>query len=339
MRRRCPVFRVIPAAPPPSLALRVSISSCPSPSRPSARRSVPGSPACLERSAFRICNFRSFRDLHSSRSLPAFRVAAGLGVLHDQRRAGSGAGAGGNSLGARRNDRARHAASRRSDESVQRDHGRQAESGGRERPAARVRAARAVERRLRDRSGDVHGRRQVQGRPQPAARRAVVGPAHAVGGEQRREHDQGQPDAGRSQNRQTRQADPRRRSVQHVLLARRQVRDHRGRGAEATRLSRPGDDEAAVLARRPAVRRHQPRRLLDRRQVRDLHVRIRRHRGQDRPREPQGAGIHAGDPARPPDQDRQGTRRRSTRRSARPGRACRRTSAPHRMASSSTSPT
>ena len=46
----------------------------------------------------------------------------------------------------------------------------------------------AVERRLRDRSGDVQGRRQVQGRPQSAARRAVVGPAHAVGREQRREH-------------------------------------------------------------------------------------------------------------------------------------------------------
>ena len=61
-------------------------------------------------------------------------------------------------------------------------------AGGRRRPAARLRAAPPVERRLRDRSGDAQGRRQVQGRPQSAARRAVVGPAHAVGRQQRREH-------------------------------------------------------------------------------------------------------------------------------------------------------
>ena len=140
-----------------------------------------------------------FVTLHCSCSLPASRVAACPCVLDDQRRAGSGASAGGSSRCAGRIDRARHAAGRRSGESVQRDHRRQDESRARERPAARVRAARPVERRLRDRPGDVHGRRQVQGRPQPAARRAVVGPAHAVGGEQRREHDQGQPDAGRSQ--------------------------------------------------------------------------------------------------------------------------------------------
>ena len=56
-------------------------------------------------------------------------------------------------------------------------------------PAARVRPAREVERRLRHRSGDAQGRRQVQGRHQSAARRAVVGPAHAVGRQQcRRPH-------------------------------------------------------------------------------------------------------------------------------------------------------
>ena len=51
----------------------------------------------------------------------------------------------------------------------------------------------------------------------------------------------------------------------------------------------------------PQLRRHQPRRLLDRRPLRDLHLRIRGHRRQDRPRRPQGAGLHAGDPARPAD--------------------------------------
>ncbi len=45
---------------------------------------------------------------------------------------------------------------------------------------------------------------QVQGGPQPAARGAVVGPAHAVGREQRGEHDQGQRDARRSEDRQGR---------------------------------------------------------------------------------------------------------------------------------------
>ena len=59
----------------------------------------------------------------------------------------------------------------------------------------------------------------------------------------------------------------------------------------------------------PRCAGHQSRRLLDRRHVRDLHVRIRGHRRQDRPRQPQGAGLHAGDPARPADQDRQGAGR------------------------------
>ena len=41
-----------------------------------------------------------------------------------------------------------------------------------------------------------------------------------------------------------------------------------------------------------ALRRHQPRRLLDRRPLRDLHLRVRRHRRQDRPGRAQGAGLH-----------------------------------------------
>ena len=59
----------------------------------------------------------------------------------------------------------------------------------------------------------------------------------------------------------------------------------------------------------PQLRRHQPRGLLDRRPVRDLHLRIRRHRRQDRPGRAQGAGLHAGDPAGPADQGRQGAGR------------------------------
>ena len=89
---------------------------------------------------------------------------------------------------------------------------------------------------------------------QSAARRAVVGPEDAVGGQQRRGHDRRQPDADRPEDRQAGQGDPGRRSVQHVLHARRQVGDRRRRGAQAARLPRPADDGAAVLARRAAVR-------------------------------------------------------------------------------------
>ena len=47
--------------------------------------------------------------------------------------------------------------------------------------------------------------------------------------------------------------DQRGRSVQHVLLARRQVGDRGRRGVEAPRLPRSGDDEAAVLDRHAAA--------------------------------------------------------------------------------------
>ncbi len=76
---------------------------------------------------------------------------------------------------------------------------------GRRRSAARLRPARAVERRLRDRSRHAQGRRPVQGGDQSAARRAVVGPAHAVGRQQRGEHEARQPHADRSANGQARQ--------------------------------------------------------------------------------------------------------------------------------------
>ena len=85
--------------------------------------------------------------------------------------------------------RARHAAGARPGQSLQRDRRRQDEPGRRRRPA-RASTCRNLQ------SNDVYvidpatlqGRRQVQGRPQSAARRAVVGPAHAVGRQQRREH-------------------------------------------------------------------------------------------------------------------------------------------------------
>ena len=196
-----------------------------------------------------------------------------------------------------------------------------------------------IERRLRDRSGDVQGRRQVQGRPQSAARGPVVRPAHAVGRQQRGEHDARQPDARGPEDRQARQGDPRRRSLQHVFLARRQIGDRRRRSDEAARLPRSADDAAPVLDRRAALRGHQSCRFLDRRPLRDLHLRVLRHRRQDRSRQPQGAGLHAGDPAGPADQGRQGARRQGRSRSARRGKACRRTFAPRPTASSSSSPT
>ena len=55
----------------------------------------------------------------------------------------------------------------------------------------------------------------------------------------------------------------------------------------------PTDDGAAVLDRRAGLPRHQPRRLLDRRPLRDLHLRVLGHAGQDRPRRTQGARLPA----------------------------------------------
>ena len=160
-----------------------------------------------------------------------------------------------------------------------------------------------------------------------------------VGGEQRGEHQARQPHARRPEDGQARQADRGGRSLQHVFFAGRQVGDRRRRGDEAPRLPRSENDAAAVLDRRSALRRHQSRRFFHRRQVRDLHLRIHRHRGQDRPGRAQGAGLRPDDPAGPADQDRQGVRTAGTRSSARHGRACRRTFAPPPTASSISSPT
>ena len=67
--------------------------------------------------------------------------------------------------------------------------------------------------------------------------------------------------------------------------------DRRRRGVQAARLPRPADDGAEVVARDPRLQGNQPRRLLDRRPLRDLHVRVRRHAGQDRPGRTQGARL------------------------------------------------
>ncbi len=236
-------------------------------------------------------------------------------------------------------DRPRHAAGARSRESLQRGDRREALRRGRGGSAARLRSEPAVERRLRDRPGDAEGRRPHPRRPQSAARRAVVGHAHAVGRQQRGEHQVRQPHADRSADRQGRQGDRRRRSVQHVLLAGRQVGDRRGRGVQAPGLPRPAVDGAAVHAGGAALRRHQPRRLLDRRPLRDLHLRVHGDRRQDRPRRAEGRRLHPGPQARRADADGQGLRRPRRSSSARRGRACRRTSACRRTASSSSSPT
>ena len=172
--------------------------------------------------------------------------------------------------------------------SLQRNRCGQAQSRRCERAAARVRAEPPVERRLRDRSGDDEGGRQVSGRPQSAARRAVVGPEDALGRQQRRGAHRRHADADRSGDRQARQGDRRRRSVQHVLHSRWAIRDRRRRGAQAARLPRSADDGDAGLAASARVRRHQPRRFLDRRPLRDLHLRVHREPGQDRHGQPQG---------------------------------------------------
>ena len=85
----------------------------------------------------------------------------------------------------------------------------------------------------------------------------------------------------------------RRRPLQHVLLARRQVGDQRRRSPQAPRLPRPADHGVAGLARRPGMRRNQPRRLLHRRPLRDLHLRVPGQPREDRHRQPLGRRLPA----------------------------------------------
>ena len=94
------------------------------------------------------------------------------------------------------------------------------------------------------------------------------------------------------------QDDRRARRLQHVFHPRRPFGDRRRRGEAAAGVPRSADDGAAGLYRRAAVRRHQPRRFLARRLLRDLHLRVRRQARQDRPRPPH-ARRHAAALARP----------------------------------------
>ena len=72
------------------------------------------------------------------------------------------------------------------DEPLQRDRGGPAQPGRRRRARPRLRAERQGEHRHRDRPGDADRGRHVPRRPEPAARRAVLGPHDPLGREQRR---------------------------------------------------------------------------------------------------------------------------------------------------------
>ena len=182
-------------------------------------------------------------------------------------------------------------------------------SGGRRRPAARLRAQPAVERRLRHRPGHADGGRQVPRRPQPAARRAVVGHAHALGRQQCREHEGRQPHAGRSAHRQSRQADPGRRPVQHVFLAGRQVGDRRRRSVQAARLPRPATMamQSSLDVPRCGGINHADFSIDGRFAI--FTCEFTRHGGEDRSRQPQGARLHPAHQARAAHAGRQGHRR------------------------------
>ena len=142
---------------------------------------------------------------------------------------------------------------------------------------ARLRAEPARERRLGDRPRDAEGGRHLQGRRQSAARRAVVGPAHAVGRQQCRGPHRRQPDADRPEDRQAGQGD--RRSTTRTTCtcrptaSRRSSSPRRTSGSTSATRRRWRSQYSIADA---GVRRHQPRRLLDRRPVRDLHLRVRR---------------------------------------------------------------
>ena len=132
---------------------------------------------------------------------------------------------------------------------------------------------RRVEHGVGDRPVDDAGRRHVRRRAQPAARRAVVGPQDAVGHEQRaRARTDGtltpiDPNTGKP-GQSVVVDDP----YNMYFTPDGKYGHHRGRGAEAARLPRPAHDEGGELARRAGVLGRQPRRLPDRRPVRDLHV-------------------------------------------------------------------
>ena len=84
-----------------------------------------------------------------------------------------------------------------------------------------------------------------------------------------------------------------RRPLQHVFHARRQGGDRRRRAPEAARFPRSRIRwQLRAIAADPGLLRRQPRRFLDRRALRDLHLRVPRRRpGQNRHGQPQGARL------------------------------------------------
>ena len=151
----------------------------------------------------------------------------------------------------------------------------QFQSGGGRRPAAHLFAEphHRQGRRHRPRTFAVvdHFRR----RRQPAAHRAVLGPADAVG-DRRRQRAGGAWLAGadRSEDRQARRSGRSPRRLQHVLHAGRALGDRRRRGDAPAGVPRSPYDGAAGLHQRPAMLGRQPRRFCGRRLLRDLHLRI-----------------------------------------------------------------
>ena len=139
--------------------------------------------------------------------------------------------------------------------------------------------------------------RHLQGRHPPAARGAVLGPAHLVGGQQRRRPHRRQPDADRPARPASRAR--RSRSTTRTTCT--------GRPTASTPSWWPRPTSGSTSATcatmelkfsidTPGVRRHQPCRLLDRRPLCVVHLRIQRLDHQDRPGQPQGAGHDQAQP-------------------------------------------
>ena len=151
--------------------------------------------------------------------------------------------------------------------------------GGEGGPADGLRAAHEDRRGLDDRPGHVRGRRALPAGRRAAARRAVVGHAHAL-----REQRHRQPaHAVRPAHRPARHADPGDRPVQPVLHAGRPFGDLGGRGPPRAGVLRPAHVGRPADARHPGLHGHRPLRRHPRRAHGRVHLRVRRPRRRDRP--------------------------------------------------------
>ena len=186
--------------------------------------------------------------------------------------------------------------------------------------AAGLRAQCAVQRRLRDRPGNPQGGRSLSGRHQSRSTWCRPGTCKTlwVANNADRRSD-GSLTPIDPEDRQARPQLAGRRSLQHVFHAR--TASSAIVVAEALKRLDFRDPHTMTLqhrCRRPGLRRHQPRRFLDRRALRDLHLRVPRRRPrQGRHGQPQGRGLPE----------------------ARRAAACRRTSASRPTARCSSSPT